>query len=373
MSGRKRPERTPTFADYLRLFRYATTWDFCVYAVASVASLGSGVTLPLMNIIFGQLVGQFTGFVSPGSSQAAMSTAEFHRLLDRQALYIMALFLGRWALNSINKFCFRMIGIRISSAVRLHYLRALFAQSVHVIDSMPSGAAATTITATANTLQLGVSDHLGTFLQHNGTIWAAFIIAFIWSWQLTLVTSSLIVYLMVVISILTPLVTKWQAKSLETAIASEALGGIRSVMAFGAQKRIVSRYEAQVDEAMRRGCRLAPAFALQVGLTVSFPPASFIYVLMGSVRLMHCTVLWRIRSLCLGLLVRCPALHCRRHCRCRSCHCRAHVRHDGPDVRGAHLDAPHGRQQGYRSRMRVLHHDRRAAASLGPTQGEHHQ
>jgi ABC-type multidrug transport system fused ATPase/permease subunit len=276
MSHRKRPERTPKFADYLRLFRYATTWDFCVYAVASVASLGSGVTLPLMNIIFGQLVGQFTGFVSPGSSQAAMSTAEFHRLLDRQALYVMALFLGRWALNSINKFCFRMIGIRISSAVRLHYLQALFAQSVHVIDSMPPGTAATTITATANTLQLGVSDHLGTFLQHNGTIWAAFIIAFIWSWQLTLVTSSLIVYLMVVISILTPLVMKWQAKSLEadargTAIASEALGGIRSVMAFGAQDRIVSRYEAQVNEAMRRGCRIAPAFALQVGLTVGLP------------------------------------------------------------------------------------------------------
>ncbi|WYZ45236.1 hypothetical protein EsH8_VIII_000552 [Colletotrichum jinshuiense] len=264
----KSPVRTPKLADYFRVFTYATKWDFTVYVIASVASIGAGVTLPLMNIIFGQLVGQFTSFFTAGT---AITREQFESILNRQALYIMALFLGRWALNSINKFCFRMIGIRLSSAIRLHYLRSLFAQSIHVIDSMPPGAAATAITGTSAILQIGISDRLGTFLQFNGTIWAALVIAFLWSWDLTLVTSSLILYILVVLSIVLPMIVKGQTATSEadaqgTAIASEALGGIRLVMACGAQKHIISRYEGWVQEAMKRAQKTAPVVAIQFGL-----------------------------------------------------------------------------------------------------------
>ncbi|KXH45966.1 ABC transporter [Colletotrichum simmondsii] len=267
-TGTQAPVRKPKFADYLRVFTYATKWDFFVYVVAAFASIAAGVTLPLMNIIFGQLVGQFTGYFANGST---VTTAQFESLLNRQALYITALFLGRWFLNAINKFCFRMIGIRLSSAIRLHYLRSLFDQSIHVIDSMPPGAAATAITGTSATLQIGISDRLGTFLQFNGTIWAALVIAFIWSWDLTLVTSSLILYILLVLSFCLPVIVKGETETTEadaqgTAIASEALGGVRLVMACGAQKHIISRYEAWVHEARRRAQKTAPVVAIQFGL-----------------------------------------------------------------------------------------------------------
>ncbi|KAL0944423.1 ABC transporter [Colletotrichum truncatum] len=266
--NRSPPSRTPAFADYLRVFTYATKWDFMVYAIASVASIGAGVALPLMNIIFGQLVGQFTDFFRDNTN---VTRRDFERLLNKQALYIMALFLGRWGLNAINKFCFRMIGIRLSSAVRLHYMQALFAQPIHVIDSMPSGAPATAITITSNILQLGISERLGTFLQFNGTIWAALVIAFIWSWDLTLVTSSLILYIAVVLSVVLPRIVRGQTETAEadaqgTAIASEALGGIRLVMANGAQEHVITRYEEWVQKAMKRAQKTAPIVAIQFGL-----------------------------------------------------------------------------------------------------------
>ena len=59
-------------------------------------------------------------------------------LLNHLSLYILGLFLGRFVLNSINKFCFRMIGVRISSSIRLHYMQCLLRQSVHTLDSMPA-------------------------------------------------------------------------------------------------------------------------------------------------------------------------------------------------------------------------------------------
>lgn len=265
------PEQKPTFSDYLRVFRYATKSDILVYAIASVASLGGGISLPLMNVIFGQLVGQFTDhFRDPQS----MPREEFERILDKQALYIMALFLGRWFLNSINKFCFRMIGVRLSSAIRLHYLESLFAQSVHAIDSMPAGAPATAITSTSNTLQLGISERLGTFLQFNGTIWGSLVIAFIWSWELTLVTSSLIIYSFIVLSVVVPFLLKAQtamvaADARGNAIASETLGGIRLVTACGAQERVLSRFKGHAIESRKQGQKTGLVVGIELGLLVS--------------------------------------------------------------------------------------------------------
>ncbi|RGP76693.1 hypothetical protein FLONG3_5133 [Fusarium longipes] len=263
-----RPQRTPKVSDYIRVFKYATKWDFFIYAVASVASISAGITMPLMNIIFGQLVDQFTDFFQPGTG---ISTDSFRDILDRQVLYIMALFLGRWGLNTINKYCFRMIGIRISSAIRLHYLESLFAQSVHVIDSMPAGAPATAITSTSNTLQVGISERLGTFLEFNGTIWASIVVAFVWSWDITLVTASLVLYMAVVMSITMPIFVKGQtatgvADAQGTAIASEALQGIRLVTACGAQARVMSRYQEWVRKAMVEGHKMAPFTGLHLAL-----------------------------------------------------------------------------------------------------------
>ncbi|KAL2292253.1 hypothetical protein FJTKL_10864 [Diaporthe vaccinii] len=262
------PTRKPTMADYLRVFSYATKWDFCIYAVACFASIAGGATSPLMNIVFGQLVKQFTEYFRDPSK---MSPGTFDSVLDRQALYLVGLFIGRWGLTSINKFCFQMIGIRLSSQIRLHYLEALFAQPIHAIDCMPAGGPATTITATSTTLQIGISDRLGTFMQFLSTIVAAFVVSFIWSWDLTLVMTSLILYSLVVIALVLPPVLKGQTTAAEadtqaTAIASEALGGIRLIVACGAQARIISGYQKWVDEARRRAHKAAPALGVQFGL-----------------------------------------------------------------------------------------------------------
>lgn len=271
-----RPEREPNFKDYIRVFTYATKWDIVVYVLASVASIGAGTTMPLMNVIFGQFVGEFTGYFS---IPPTATRAEFEASLNRLALLILALFLARLTLNYINKFCFRMIGIRLSSAVRLHYLKSLMAQSIHVLDSMPPGAAASTITGTANVLQIGISEKLGVFMEFNGTIWCAIIVAFTWAWKLTLVTSSVIVFLLLVLAILLPFIIKGhtqmtKAEAKATGVASESFSGIRMLTACGAEDRITSRYAHWVMDARAKGQKTAPLIALQFGLIVCFFPSN---------------------------------------------------------------------------------------------------
>lgn len=101
-----------------------------------------------------------------------------------------------------------MLGIRLSSAIRLHYLRALFAQNVHVLDSMPPGSATITITNTSNTLQLGVSEKLGVFVEYTSTMIAAIVVAFTYNWSLTLVTFSALLFITLTVALIMPFIIK---------------------------------------------------------------------------------------------------------------------------------------------------------------------
>ncbi|KAH8889555.1 P-loop containing nucleoside triphosphate hydrolase protein [Thozetella sp. PMI_491] len=258
------PQREPSFKDYVRVFTYATKWDIVLMIAAGFASIGAGITMPLMNVVFGRLVGNFTAF-------GAITAAQFEDTLKRQSLYMFALFIARFGLNYINKFCFRIIGIRMSAAIRLDYLRSLFSQTIHVLDSMPSGAAAATITSTANTLQIGISEKLGTFLEFNATIVAAIIVAFTYSWALTLVTGSVILFILLVLSILLPFIIKGhsnltKAETKASSVATEAFSAIRMVTSCGAEIRTVKKYADWVRKARQAGQSTSPLMATQFGL-----------------------------------------------------------------------------------------------------------
>ncbi|KAG8417135.1 ABC transporter bea3, variant 2 [Metarhizium acridum] len=164
-----------------------------------------------------------------------------------------------------------MIGIRLSSAIRQHYLQALFSQSIHVLDSMPPGYATTTITTTSNTLQLGISEKLGVFVEFSATIIAAIIIAFTYNWLLTLVTASSIFFIALTVSILLPFIVKCntrvtKAEGKAAAVASEAMASIRMIMACGAESRIAKKYAAFVEETKKHAQFMSPLIALQFGL-----------------------------------------------------------------------------------------------------------
>ncbi|KAK4226957.1 P-loop containing nucleoside triphosphate hydrolase protein [Podospora fimiseda] len=265
-AAKERPEREAQLSDYLRVFTYGTKWDYLMMAVAAIASIGAGTTMPLMNIVFGRLVGDFNDYFTPN----AKSKEAFLDQVDRMALFMFGLFIARFGLNYINKFCFRLIGIRISAAVRLHYLRSLFGQTIHVLDSMPSGAAAATITSTSNTLQLGIAEKLGTFLEFMSTIITAIIVAFTYSWSLTLVTASVILFISIVISILLPFIIKGQtrmtkAEAKGTSVATEAFASIRMISACGAEERMSEKFAEWVKKARQASQFAIPFFSTQFG------------------------------------------------------------------------------------------------------------
>ncbi|CZT49091.1 probable leptomycin B resistance protein pmd1 [Rhynchosporium secalis] len=253
------------FSHYLRIFVYSTMTDRILLLLAAAAQIGTGTTLPLMNIIFGTLVAKFSDYFVPGSTT---TKRQFQNELNRLTLYIVYLFIGRWVLSYFSMYTFRIVGLRISAKLRLEYLKGLFALSVSALDTLPPGQAPNALTNTANTLQVGISEKLGMILQFTATLLTATIIAFIYSWNLTLVISSGLLVIALVYGIVVPIVIKMQkevehADEQASSIAGEILASIRIVVASGAEGRVMKNYSGWIQESQRRGLKMSPMIGIQ--------------------------------------------------------------------------------------------------------------
>ncbi|KAI9744703.1 MAG: hypothetical protein M1818_001628 [Claussenomyces sp. TS43310] len=214
----------------------------------------------------GKLVGNFNGYFS-GSSTT--SQGSFSSSINKLTLYIVYLWIAKFVLSYVSMYTYRIVGLRISAAIRLAYLRTLFDQPISTLDKLPPGQAASTITNAANLLQLGISEKVARFFEATALLISAFVIAFVYSWKLTLVTSSMILFVVTIYSILVPIMVKLQ-KSKEHAdakalsIASEAFDAIRMIVACGAESRVAARFSGWVEESRRRGLKLSPVHGLSM-------------------------------------------------------------------------------------------------------------
>lgn len=151
-----------------------------------------------------------------------------------------------------------MVGLRISAGLRLEYMQSLFAQPISKLDEVSTGTVTNTITVLSNTIQQSVSEKLGVLFQSLALVVAAFIVAFKYSWALTLATSSSILFIVICFSLLVPLSIKIQqridkADEKHASISAEAFSCIRTVFSLGAQQSLSEKYTSWVKESQRRG------------------------------------------------------------------------------------------------------------------------
>lgn len=136
------------------------------------------------------------------------------------------------------------------------------------MDALPPGQTTAIITITANTLQLGISERLSSLIQAITVILTALIIGCIFSWELTLVTASGLVAIVIWYSVFTPIVVSKYAKVQEVereaaGVGSEALASIRMIAACGAEDKITAKYNRLVEHAKIMGKQLSPILAVQ--------------------------------------------------------------------------------------------------------------
>ncbi|KAK6216598.1 ABC transporter [Colletotrichum tabaci] len=262
------PKTVATLRNFFKIMSYGTLLDKFIIVGSCIGAIGAGLTMPIMNIVFGQLVGTFTGFFMQGTSE---TQDDFIHAVNQGVLYIVYLFIARLILTYLSNLGFRMTSLRISAKIRLTYLGRLFALPISTLDMLAPGQTAAIITITASILQLGISEKMGQFFSSLAIVVAGFTIAFAYNWLLTLTTSSGLVFIAIVYTITTPPIIK-RLKDVQdmdiaaASVATEAFSAIRMLAACGAEFKMLAKYGLLADQSRKKGAGMAWLVAIQQGL-----------------------------------------------------------------------------------------------------------
>lgn len=261
-SGEKQ-KKGPGFGPYLRVWSYAEPIDHLLRVCGFIAACGAGSALPLMTIVFGNLVNDFNDFGS-GSS----STTEMYANISHNALYFLYLFIAKFVLVFINTTCFRITAIRATKALRRDFISALIRQDIAYFDNCSPGTVATTISNNADIVENGLGEKVGVAFQALAMLISAFIVAFTQQWKLTLVTATTLPLAVIVVGVTVAIDAKLEAKILKIygqagGLAEEAIGTMRIVTAFDATKKLIRKYDEYLETAKRYGVKKGPVLGFQ--------------------------------------------------------------------------------------------------------------
>lgn len=122
----KRQVDTPDVkVGFQTLYRYATRMDLILLAIGTVSAIASGVIMPLMTIIFGNLQATFSGLPN-----GTVSRGDFDAEMVRLVLYFVYLGIAEFVTVYIATCVFIYTGEHIAGKTRERYLEACMKQNI---------------------------------------------------------------------------------------------------------------------------------------------------------------------------------------------------------------------------------------------------
>ncbi|KAI9817283.1 MAG: GTPase-activating protein [Thelocarpon impressellum] len=250
---------------YWTLYRFATKNDLLIIAISIFMAIAGGAVMPLMTIIFGQLVGVFQDFFNGNADRD-----QFNRELGHFTLYFVYLAIGEFVTIYIATVGFIYAGEHMTRKLREQYLAAILRQNIAFFDKLGAGEITTRITADTNLVQDGISEKVGLTLTAVATFVTAFVIGFVKSWKLTLILTATVVAIVLVMGGGSSFIIKYNKFSLESyalggTVAEEVVSSIRNATAFSTQEKLARQYDSYLTEAERWGTKTKIALSFMIG------------------------------------------------------------------------------------------------------------
>ncbi|TIA91996.1 hypothetical protein E3P99_00799 [Wallemia hederae] len=275
----------PKPATFLQLFKYATRFEIMLNILGLFFALGSGVTQPVLSIVFGRMVTDMTNFfqvsqlyttdpTAPGVEDAFNKAAsDLNDQVSLNCIYLVAIgaamFIGSYSYTVIYTYTSE----RIARRIREMYLRSVLRQDIAFFDEIGAGEIATRIESDCHLLHVGISDKVATASMYIATFITGFIIAFVRQAKLAGVMFIIVPCIAVLGGVMTAFTSKYQASALDHiafagTLAEEVISTIRTAKAFGSQLILGNLYDDQLLKARKVGYKSASANAS--GIAVMF-------------------------------------------------------------------------------------------------------
>ncbi|XP_067859774.1 ATP-dependent translocase ABCB1-like [Heptranchias perlo] len=257
----------------LQMFRFADGVDIFLMVVGMLAAMAHGMCLPLLTIVFGDMT---NGFICQAQSanrslnRTNCDEKPFEEQMAEFSYYYVGIGAGALLFAYIQVSFWVLSSARQTRKLRKIFFHAVLRKEIGWFDGNPVGQLNTRLTGDINKINEGIGDKIGLLFQYIATFVGGMIVGFAKGWKLTLVilaTSPLLALSAVLWSKLTVSFTNLEmtAYAKAGAVAEEVLGAIRTVVAFGGQKKEIERYRKNLGEAKRIGIKKAITANLSVG------------------------------------------------------------------------------------------------------------
>jgi ATP-binding cassette subfamily B (MDR/TAP) protein 1 len=211
-------------------------------------------------------------------------------------LYFIYLAVGEFITTYIYTVGFIYVGEHCTQKIREEYLAAMLRQNIAFFDKLGAGEITTRITADTNVIQDGISEKFGLTLNAGATFIAAFVIAFIKYWKLTLILTSTVFAIVFAMGAGSSFVVNWTARSQSEyakggTVAEEVLSSIRNATAFNTQAKLARHYDEYLAEAEKWGKKLQGVMGLMIAVMMMIVYLNYVSarvrILNGSRLTMH--------------------------------------------------------------------------------------
>lgn len=166
--------------------------------------------------------------------------------------------MGRFVFSYGYSTLFTLAAYRITRNIRYLYLKAGLSQEIAYFDAGTGGSIAVQATSNGKLIQAGISEKLGLVLQGLTCFIAAFILAFVTQWKLTLICCCIAPATLLVMGVSSSMEASIEGKMLKIyagsgSFAESILSSARNVQAFGLRTRLVRDFDRFLCQAHKLG------------------------------------------------------------------------------------------------------------------------
>ncbi|KAJ8510289.1 hypothetical protein OPV22_000723 [Ensete ventricosum] len=259
--GQKERKKDEQKVAFHRLFAFADSRDVALMAIGTVSAVGNGVSMPIMTLIFGELIDAF-GY--------ADNSTVLHQV-NKVVLKFVYLALGTGLAALLEVSCWMVTGERQAARIRALYLETILRQDIAFFDKeMTTGEAVERMSGDTLLIQDAIGEKVGKFVQLLSTFFGGFIIAFAKGWLLALVMLSCLPPIAIAGAVMSWMIAKLSSRgqvaySEAGNVVEQTIGSIRTVASFTGEDRAVELYNKSINSAYRSSMQEGVASGFGMG------------------------------------------------------------------------------------------------------------
>ncbi|QCD80147.1 ATP-binding cassette [Vigna unguiculata] len=245
-----------------KLFSFADPLDHLLMFLGTVGAFGNGVSLPLMTLIFGNMINAFGG--NNNSKQVVDE-------VSKVSLKFVYLAVGTFFASLLQLTCWMITGERQAARIRGLYLQTILRQDVTFFDKETrTGEVVGRMSGDTVLIQEAMGEKVGQFLQFMATFVGGFVVAFIRGWLLAVVMLSSIPPLAFCGAMVGLVISKASSRGQEAyskaaSVVEQTIGSIRTVASFTGEKQAIVNYNQSLIKAYKAGLQEAVASGFGFG------------------------------------------------------------------------------------------------------------